>query len=122
MKPSVGRIVQYHHRSGDGRTPDTAPRAAIVTAVHADGRVNLHVFDHGLSPPGIAGMARNVREGDPAAETKESIWCWPPRVIEPDQLAAYPQGAPPIEPPAQSPEAAATAPAATAPAATSEST
>lgn len=39
MKPSVGRIVHYIEGSGGPCL------AAIITAVHETGNVNLHVFE-----------------------------------------------------------------------------
>lgn len=66
MKPSVGRIVHFHHPSCDG------PAAAIVTQVFEDDSANLAVFfssgghgSHFLVPF--------------SEEPKAGCWSWPPR-------------------------------------------
>lgn len=61
--PTVGRVVHY----------GTTPQAAIVTAVHSDGRVTLRVF---TSDGDIEFAARRV-EFSPVP--RMLCWSWPPR-------------------------------------------
>jgi hypothetical protein len=80
MRPSVGRIVHYHHQDG------WPPFAAIITAVRPcetwgcdDAHVQLAVFavadDHGRIEPSEA-----LPPAVPYAETPTpGHWSWPPR-------------------------------------------
>jgi hypothetical protein len=72
MTPSIGRIVHMTSRgSADGQFPP-APRAAVITAVHDEGRVDLCV----LNPTGLF-----FDLGVPyAEEPTPGHWSWPPRV------------------------------------------
>lgn len=70
-QPTVGRIV--HYRS----VPQGACLAAIVTAVHDTGTVNLAVFDKvgdALQRHGIEQAADD--------DTIGGVWHWPERVQE----------------------------------------
>uniref|UniRef100_A0AAU8GP33 Uncharacterized protein n=1 Tax=Mycobacterium phage Pharb TaxID=3136626 RepID=A0AAU8GP33_9VIRU len=72
MTPTVGRIVHYQLFL---TTPDEEPpRAAIVTAVHADGTVNLFVF-------GQTGETLALENVDHACNDDPigGCWNWPPR-------------------------------------------
>lgn len=69
MKPSIGRIVVYHHPgSADGKYPPT-DSPAIIQNVASDGSVRLWVF----GPKGLhtdAGLTQG---------TGPSQWSWPER-------------------------------------------
>lgn len=67
--PSVGRIVHVIRDSPGHPQPNT--EAAIITYVHEDGRVNLHVFQ---DCPGMCYMTL-VSHGDGPGQ-----WHWPPFV------------------------------------------
>ncbi|QTF82003.1 hypothetical protein SEA_FEFFERHEAD_2 [Mycobacterium phage Fefferhead] len=72
MTPTVGRIV--HYQPFFTTHYEDQPRAALVTAVHADGTVNLFVY----GPTGETLALENVRHAcndDPT----EGRWNWPPR-------------------------------------------
>lgn len=67
--PTIGRVVLFHYR-------ENQDRAAIITAVHDDGRVNLHVH-----------MLVALDQRDPIVEVLNvaegpglTCWSWPPRV------------------------------------------
>lgn len=70
QKPSIGRVVLYHHPgSADGKYPPMVS-PAIVQKVHSDDCVDLWVF-------GSKGFHKNdstLRGYGP------SQWNWPPRV------------------------------------------
>lgn len=70
QKPSIGRIVIYHHPgSADGKySPQDSP--AIIQNVAKDGSVRLYVF----GPKGIH-SDDGLLEG-----TGPSQWSWPERV------------------------------------------
>lgn len=69
-KPSVGRVVHYHHPgSADGRYPPTVS-PALIQAVAEDGSVRLWVF----GPKGLHNDDK-ITEG-----TGPCQWSWPPRV------------------------------------------
>lgn len=71
MKPSIGRIVVYHHLgSADGlHKPKDSP--ALIQKVNEDGTVEMVVF----SVYGGLFFNHNVAEG-----TGPSQWSWPERV------------------------------------------
>jgi hypothetical protein len=67
-KPSVGRIVHF----ASPAVPE--PKAAVITAVHDDGVVDLDVhLGHG-----VLTFADQVRQGDPGDPQRR--WFWPPQV------------------------------------------
>jgi hypothetical protein len=61
-RPSIGRIVRYHHPRAD--------MPAIITAVHSEACVNLHVF--------IDGEASEIRTSVEIGNVTGG-WSWPPR-------------------------------------------
>lgn len=61
-KVSVGDIVHYFFNE--------AYRAALVTAVHSETCVDLHVFFPNLQTPILAGSANRSISGDP----EEGYW------------------------------------------------
>lgn len=65
MKPTIGRIVHYHGPLGDG------PFAAIVTDVHRENRVMLHVFGRLEAWNPMLPIAHSP-------EPKPGHWSWPP--------------------------------------------
>ncbi len=65
MKPTVGRVVYYHERSGDF----TAVRAAIIAAVHSDECVSLMVIDPSGYPVGRTSIMKGSATGE---------WDWMP--------------------------------------------
>jgi hypothetical protein len=75
MKPTIGRIVHFHHT--DGRV-----LAAIVTAVYSDTHVALTVFQPGAAP-GYATEGTDpkspVARIPHAEEPTPGHWTWPPR-------------------------------------------
>ena len=66
QKPSLGRIVLYHHKLYER---EVAP--AIVTDVHEENLVDLTVFYKGQVPYAHSFVAYGTGEGE---------WSWPPRV------------------------------------------
>jgi hypothetical protein len=70
VKPTLGRIVHFYAGG------NSAPRAAIVTAVHGDDVVSLSVFDPMatfVEPHArVAGTSTPIKVTDP-------YWSWPPR-------------------------------------------
>ena len=77
MKPTVGRIVFYWPPLADGATHgDKDMRAAVVTYVHSDTMVNMHVFGQDLADK-EAGVQTSVEimSGD----RQGYCWSWPPR-------------------------------------------
>ncbi len=72
MQPTVGRIVHYR-ASGDGPC-----LAAIVTAVHDTGNVNLAVFDEDSDMLQRFGIEEAVDYGS-GAEAIGGQWHWPER-------------------------------------------
>ena len=77
QKPSIGRIVHFGAKDTVSDVPyekaELLACAAIITAVHEDNKVHLHVFSHS----GAAGPASFI----PYSPTlKEGHWSWPPRV------------------------------------------
>lgn len=71
QKPTVGRIVHYQSYGTPNGEFKPLPRAAVVTAVHLDGEVDLCV----LNP---TGMFFN-QEVQYSEEPKPGHWNWPPR-------------------------------------------
>jgi len=71
QRPSIGRIVVYHHAgSADGKyPPQESP--AVVQKVNADGTVELFV----MSVSGGIFFTHNTQHGD-----APSCWTWPARV------------------------------------------
>lgn len=72
MKASVGRIVHYR-TEGDGPC-----LAAIVTAVHPTGNLNLAVFDE----VGDVLQRHGIDEADPEVKGRPGgggVWHWPER-------------------------------------------
>ena len=70
MKPTVGRIVHFFEDDGD------QPLPAIVTQVHSESCVNLHVFSDVGNPDRqpCEGSVMRAIVGD---KTKRK-WVWPP--------------------------------------------
>jgi hypothetical protein len=76
QSPSIGRMVHYQSYGTPGGEFKSDPRAAVVTAVNADGTVDLFV----MNPTGIF-LNRNVSAGGPDASTPTpGCWNWPPFV------------------------------------------
>lgn len=72
QKPAVGRIVHYQAHGSPNGQHKSLPRAAIITAVHEDGRTDVCV----LNPTGMY-----FDQGTPFSEApKAGHWNWPPRV------------------------------------------
>jgi hypothetical protein len=71
MKPSLGRIVIYV-------TPGGEERAAIVSGVGEDGRVDLHAFTPGIAALQPYSNVPQHEEGTCAGRLH--TWNWPPRV------------------------------------------
>jgi hypothetical protein len=65
VKPTVGRIVLFHEEGG--------PYAAVVTAVNADGSIELATFGRNSLY-----FQHGVLETDDATRAK-GRWSWPPR-------------------------------------------
>lgn len=78
MKPTVGRIVLFwpFMEKPDERK-ESHGRAAIITYVHSDTMVNLHVFgqDHNDDEAGVQTSVDLV-----SGENQSYCWSWPPRV------------------------------------------
>lgn len=72
--PTVGRIVHLFRRS---ENVGTGPHAAIVTRVHGDGTVDLHV----MPPTQSAHSAHAISYGgDVPNDVIDAVWwTWPPR-------------------------------------------
>ena len=78
MKPTIGRIV--HYTQYDSHDPTPKVHAAIISAVHEDEAVSLHVlvpqgafpirFDHNVAKT----------EAPPGTAKARGCWNWPPRV------------------------------------------
>ena len=70
MKPTVGRIVIYTEDTVAG--PNMLP--AVITFVHPDGSVNLHV---------LRSNERYISESDDKPGNKASVdqWAWPEREV-----------------------------------------
>lgn len=66
MQPTVGRIVHYR-ASAEG-----ACLAALVTAVHPTGNVNLAVFDEDADMLQRYGIEESI-------DTEGGAWHWPER-------------------------------------------
>lgn len=64
--PSVGSIVHFHQEGG--------PYPAIVTAVNADGTLELATFGQNSLY-----FQHGIAAGDEDAPARDS-WTWPPRV------------------------------------------
>jgi hypothetical protein len=77
QKPSVGRIVHFHHAASDGSGAVTL--AAIVVKVFTDDCVNLQVLNDGYTQLDTQGsgvvLRTSVARGDGPYQ-----WSWPPRV------------------------------------------
>jgi hypothetical protein len=67
MKSIIGRIVHYEN-------PRDGAQAAIITGIHDEGVVHLHIF-------GISGDFRELCVPY-SAEPKPLHWSWPPREEE----------------------------------------
>lgn len=67
MKPTIGRIVHYNDHG------TTLP--AIITAVHANGLVNLKIFEDGHS---TQSWKQSVPQANSTAE--HGAWRWPEKV------------------------------------------
>ncbi len=61
IKPTVGRIVGFHET---GHIESSRPLAAIVTFVHSDTSVNLHVFGAFGGSEGRSGVTLYQGEGE----------------------------------------------------------
>lgn len=75
-KPTIGRIVHYTNLGDrDGKYPPEI-QAAIVTRVHDDGAVGLHVF----YPTGEFNMDRvEFTDADAGSDAARGMWTWPAR-------------------------------------------
>lgn len=76
-KPIVSSLVHFYTQPTTARDEMVKPSAAIVTAVNADGTVNLFVFHTG-EPTAACGIAKGVKQGDPVVNRDGKLWCWPP--------------------------------------------
>jgi hypothetical protein len=94
IKPTVGRIVWFHHNAGIvGFDDRDVPLAAIVTHVHSDTMVNLCVF----GPNGDSYPKTSVRLEQEDGETHTGMYCrWMPyqkvQTEKTQQLAAMAAG------------------------------
>lgn len=77
MEPAVGRIVHFTPSKTEGVNPE--PRAAIITYVHNEDLVNLHVFaQDGVDPEG--GVQTSVEKKRAGADEETGYyWEWPKR-------------------------------------------
>jgi len=75
MKPTIGRTVHFRGANRDGSAGDVY--AAIITAVHENGTVDLVTFG-----PNSVYFQHNVPQDDhpQSAEPLAGCWSWPPRV------------------------------------------
>jgi hypothetical protein len=76
MNPTIGRTVHYQSYGTLGREHLPAPRAAIITAIHAHGVVDLCV----LNPTGMF-FNQLVKHADTPTP---GHWNWPPREPAPE--------------------------------------
>jgi hypothetical protein len=78
MKPTIGRIVHYTNLGDrDGKYPPEV-QAALITRVHSDEAVALHVF----YPTGQSDIPTVLRAGEgvaAGAEDARGKWQWPAR-------------------------------------------
>ena len=74
--PTIGRIVHYTNLGDrDGKYPPE-PQAAIITRVHSETRVALHIF----YPTGQFDMPDVELSSAPAGdEGSRGKWAWPAR-------------------------------------------
>lgn len=70
MKPTLGRIVHYVTANGESR-------AAVITRVHNETCVNLHVFLDG--DVDLHARQTSVVQTDETTR-QPGCWLWPPRV------------------------------------------
>lgn len=79
-KPSIGRIVHYHHTADDRRNAEASDGVAwpaVITKVNADGTINVRAFSDGNGVP----HRKNLKQG-----ALEGQWEWP--IIEAAPIAA----------------------------------
>jgi hypothetical protein len=91
LEPTIGRIVHYVREIG------SAPVPALITAVHSDACVNLHVFNDS-NDDAIGWLASVVRDdlADPTTHHPQPrTWHWPE--VKPF-IAPPPEGNPPSGP------------------------
>lgn len=76
MRPTVGRIVHYTNLGDkDGKYPPEV-QAAIITRVHNESHVGLHVF----YPTGQFDMPDvEMTEAPAGSEMARGKWAWPER-------------------------------------------
>ncbi len=76
MKPTIGRIVHFYNRNGEG------PIAAIVTSVDPNtGLPGLFVFPTAISAPSMEMEVEEVATTEAGASFPVGRgWCWPPKV------------------------------------------
>lgn len=79
QKPTVGRIVHYHHKDAKDKGQ---PYPAVITHVWGDSVVNLAVCADGSYPlPHGNMLVTSVQMGGPdRVDALGSCWSWPPRV------------------------------------------
>lgn len=77
QKPSVGRIVLFTAKQNGTLLSEPEEVPAIITRVHGDCCVNLHVFRDGVP----AGSAMHVLYSEDIAKSGLLMaWRWPPKV------------------------------------------
>ena len=74
---SIGRIVHVYLAPPPGREFAGSPKAAIITAVWPDDRINAHVFLDGVNEKELPDHVYTVRFSE---EPQPHTWRWPPRV------------------------------------------
>jgi hypothetical protein len=74
MKPTVGRIVHFYNRNGEG------PSAAIVTSIDPNtGAPGLFVFPTAISAPSMELEVPFIEDAEVEARAGRG-WQWPPQV------------------------------------------
>lgn len=71
QKPSIGRIVIYHHAPCNECVSEAHDCPAIVTMTHSDGTLSMYVF----SP-----LCDDAHHAFVAFGTEDGQWSWPERV------------------------------------------
>ncbi len=76
QKPSVGRIVHYQSYGTPKGEFKSLPRAAVISAVHENGTVDVVVFN----PEGLFFNKGLSMGGPDGTVPTPGCWNWPPRV------------------------------------------